>query len=39
VRNPSRNDGAHNFYSDPAGFESGVKALRDWEQKQKSKQK
>lgn len=35
VRNPSRNDGAHNFYDNTTGFESGVKALRDWEQKQK----
>lgn len=34
VRNPSRNDGAHNFYSNPADFEIGVKALRDWEQRQ-----
>jgi len=33
VRNPSRNDGAHNFYRTPADFEVGVKALRDWEQK------
>jgi UPF0755 protein len=35
VRNPSRNDGAHNFYSTPADFEVGVQKLRDWEQKQK----
>jgi len=35
VRNPKRNDGAHNFYTTPADFEVGVKALRDWEQKQK----
>lgn len=33
VRNPDRNDGAHNFYSDPRAFEIGVIALRDWEKK------
>lgn len=32
VREPSRNDGAHNFYSDGNGFAQGVKALRNWEQ-------
>jgi UPF0755 protein len=37
VRNPKRNDGAHNFYTNPADFEVGVKALRDWEQKQKKR--
>jgi UPF0755 protein len=31
VREPSRNDGAHNFYVDAAGFETGVQALRNWE--------
>jgi UPF0755 protein len=31
VREPSRNDGAHNFYVDAAGFEVGVQALRNWE--------
>lgn len=31
VRNPHRNDGAHNFYFDAASFEKGVQALRDWE--------
>jgi UPF0755 protein len=31
VREPSRNDGAHNFYSNEADFERGVQALRDWE--------
>ncbi|HEY9772758.1 MAG TPA: endolytic transglycosylase MltG [Planktothrix sp.] len=35
VRNPSRNDGAHNFYATPAEFDKGVQALRDWEKKQK----
>lgn len=34
VRNPSRNDGAHNFYSNPDGFEKGVQALRNWEKQQ-----
>lgn len=32
VREPSRNDGAHNFYSDESGFGYGVRALRLWEQ-------
>lgn len=31
VRNPDRNDGAHNFYSNGAEFEHGVQALRKWE--------
>lgn len=31
VREPSRNDGAHNFYSNGADFERGVQALREWE--------
>ena len=31
VREPSRDDGAHNFYSNAADFERGVRALRDWE--------
>jgi len=35
VRNPARNDGAHNFYIDPQSFEVGVKALRNWEQQQR----
>jgi UPF0755 protein len=34
VREPSRNDGAHNFYSKSADFEKGVRALRDWEKSQ-----
>lgn len=33
VREPSRNDGAHNFYADESGFEKGVNALRLWEKK------
>jgi UPF0755 protein len=32
VREPSRNDGAHNFYSNETDFGLGVKALRTWEQ-------
>jgi UPF0755 protein len=32
VREPSRNDGAHNFYSNESDFELGVKTLRSWEQ-------
>lgn len=31
VREPSRDDGAHNFYVDEAGFNKGVQALREWE--------
>ena len=31
VRNPERDDGAHNFYSNGAEFETGVQALRRWE--------
>jgi UPF0755 protein len=31
VREPSRNDGAHNFYSNEADFQRGVQALRAWE--------
>lgn len=31
VRNPDRDDGAHNFYSNGAEFERGVQALRNWE--------
>ena len=32
VREPARNDGKHNFYSNSNDFESGVRALRLWEQ-------
>jgi len=39
VRNPSRNDGAHNFYNNPADFEIGVLALRNWEQQQLARAK
>lgn len=32
VREPSRDDGKHNFYSNSNDFEAGVRALRNWEQ-------
>jgi UPF0755 protein len=31
VRNPARDDGAHNFYASGGDFEAGVQALRKWE--------
>jgi peptidoglycan lytic transglycosylase G len=31
VRNPDRDDGAHNFYNNSSDFENGVQALRKWE--------
>ncbi|HYE15229.1 MAG TPA: endolytic transglycosylase MltG [Pyrinomonadaceae bacterium] len=31
VREPSRNDGAHNFYESEAEFQRGVESLRQWE--------
>jgi UPF0755 protein len=31
VREPSRDDGAHNFYNNSTDFERGVQALRNWE--------
>jgi UPF0755 protein len=37
VRNPDRNDGAHNFYSNGAEFETGVQALRKWERERDAK--
>ncbi|HEV7396706.1 MAG TPA: endolytic transglycosylase MltG [Pyrinomonadaceae bacterium] len=33
VRNPDRDDGAHNFYSSAAEFGKGVQALREWERR------
>jgi UPF0755 protein len=33
VREPTRNDGAHNFYSNDKDFGQGVQALRNWEQR------
>jgi UPF0755 protein len=32
VREPSRDDGAHNFYNNDRDFARGVQALRQWEQ-------
>jgi UPF0755 protein len=32
VREPSRDDGAHNFYANSSDFDQGVRALRAWEQ-------
>jgi len=32
VRDPSRNDGTHNFYNNESDFFTGVQALRRWEQ-------
>src|SRR5215216_4503966 len=37
VRNPDRDDGAHNFYRNGAEFESGVQALRKWERERDAK--
>ena len=34
VREPARNDGAHNFYRNDAEFQKGVRALREWERTQ-----
>ncbi|MEP6742121.1 MAG: endolytic transglycosylase MltG [bacterium] len=31
VREPSKNDGAHNFYNNEHDFGAGVQALRNWE--------
>jgi UPF0755 protein len=36
VRDPSRSDGAHNFYDNEADFQRGVQALRDWERSRNS---
>ncbi len=37
VRNPARNDGAHNFYDNLNDFSGGVRTLRNWEREQQSK--
>ena len=37
VRDPARDDGAHNFYHDATDFERGVQALRDWERNRDAK--
>lgn len=39
VRNPDRNDGAHNFYDNPADFERGVQALRNWERERDARER
>ncbi len=36
VREPSRDDGAHNFYNNESDFFTGVQALRRWEQERDS---
>jgi UPF0755 protein len=36
VRDPSRNDGAHNFYENESDFQRGVNALREWERSRNS---
>ena len=38
VRNPDRDDGAHNFYSNGSDFETGVQALRRWERERDSEE-
>jgi len=37
VRDPNRDDGAHNFYNNSGDFEKGVRALREWEAKQQGR--
>lgn len=39
VREPSRNDGTHNFYSDEGEFSRGVEALRKWERERSASSK
>lgn len=39
VREPSRDDGAHNFYNNERDFAQGVQALRNWEQQRDAAQK
>src|SRR5947209_15556124 len=36
VRDPSRSDGAHNFYDNESDFQRGVQALRVWERSRNS---
>lgn len=38
VREPSRADGAHNFYADENSFGKGVQALRDWERQRDARE-
>jgi UPF0755 protein len=37
VRDPARNDGAHNFYSNETDFARGVQALRQWERERNAR--
>jgi UPF0755 protein len=37
VREPARDDGAHNFYANSSDFEAGVQALRKWERERDSR--
>ena len=37
VRDPSRNDGAHNFYNNDRDFSRGVEALRRWERERNAR--
>jgi len=39
VRNPARDDGAHNFYSSSSEFETGVQALRNWERERDARER
>jgi UPF0755 protein len=39
VRNPDRDDGAHNFYNNGHDFESGVQALRKWERERDARER
>ncbi|MBA3439004.1 MAG: endolytic transglycosylase MltG [Pyrinomonadaceae bacterium] len=36
VRDPARDDGAHNFYNNDIDFNRGVQALREWERNRNS---
>ncbi|HJU54447.1 MAG TPA: endolytic transglycosylase MltG [Pyrinomonadaceae bacterium] len=38
VREPARDDGAHNFYNNAADFERGVQALREWERQRDARE-
>ena len=38
VRNPDRNDGAHNFYNNEGDFNRGVQALRNWERERDARE-
>jgi UPF0755 protein len=38
VREPSRNDGAHNFYANEQDFNRGVQALRNWERQRDARE-